>query len=308
MKSLPLNALRALAAVYLSGGIRPASRMLGVAHSSVARHLSEVEARLGARVIDKGGVQRAVAFTALGERLARDATTAMSKLDEAWEAASERRTPHAVVISAPPSVAALWLLPRLPALAEAHPRIEVSVLAEQRVRGPQEDGADIAIRMGAPRSGEPAEPLMDDALVPVVSPRLLARAKAARGGPTGSNGVSRLLRDLPLLHDRDPNAGWDRWVAAFGPSDLDVGQGPRFGSSDLVLRAAQQGQGIALARLRLAEDALTAGTVVRLSEDCVPLPMAYQLIGRADGNARHAVRTVWRWLRDTGRRADGSGM
>ena len=46
MSDLPLNALRTFAAVYETGGVRPASRALNVAHSSVSRHLRELEKAL----------------------------------------------------------------------------------------------------------------------------------------------------------------------------------------------------------------------------------------------------------------------
>ncbi|MEM9348709.1 MAG: LysR substrate-binding domain-containing protein [Pseudomonadota bacterium] len=293
MRDVPLNALRALAAVYLAGGIRPAGRMLRIAHSAIARHLSELEAQVGAPIFDKVADRRGVVFTALGERLGREAAEAMTQLESSWQSARERRAANAVVISAAPSVAALWLLPRLPALAEAHPKLEVSVLSEQRVRRPEEEGCDIAIRMGEARADEVSEALMDDDLTPVLSPRLLARARTARGG--AQLGLE-LLSELPLLHDRDPNAGWEVWVTKHGPAGLDLRQGPRFASSDLLLRAAQQGQGIALARLRLASDAIATGALVRLTENSVRLTAAYQLIGRSDRMPGHAVRTVWNWL------------
>src|SRR5258708_37326435 len=68
---------------------------------------------------------------------------------------------------------------------------------------------------------------------------------------------------LRLLHDRDPHASWEAWRRAYGPPALDVRRGPRFTSSDLVLRAAAQGQGVALARHRLAQDDLATGALLR---------------------------------------------
>ncbi|MEM0947227.1 MAG: LysR substrate-binding domain-containing protein [Pseudomonadota bacterium] len=301
MQNIPTNALRALAAVYLSGGIRPAGRLLKIAHSSVSRHLAELEGLVDAPLLDKDVPGRRIALTALGERLGREAAESFTKLDQAWQAARERRSSNSVVISAAPSVAALWLLPRLPILAEAYPRIEVSVLADQRVRGPDEEGSDLAIRMGEPRSDGQSQSLMDDALTPVASPRLMSRAQAARGGHAS---VEQLLKDLPLLHDRDPHAEWSCWTEAYGPSGVDLGHGPRFASSDLLLRAAEQGQGIALARLKLAADSLASGALVRLSEQSVRLPNAYQLIARKDRMASRAVRSVWNWLLDEARRGE----
>lgn len=278
--------------------------MLGVSHSSVARHLAELEAHVGAPLVERDDPARALAFTPLGERLGREATKAIGALDRTWTLARERRSANAVTISAAPSVAALWLLPRLSRLAKAHPRIEVSVLAEQRVRAPSEEGSDLSIRMGSPRKGERAVPLMDEALAPVASPRLLAKARAARGGATGGVTVATLLCDLPLLHDRDPNAGWSIWTERYCPDDADLAFGPRFSprfsSSDLVLRAAKQEQGVTLARLRLTADDLASGALERLSDAAVPLPDAYWIVERDDAK-RASVCAVRDWLIDEGK-------
>lgn len=295
MRDLPLNALRAFAAVHRAGGIRPAGRALGVSHSSVARHVAELEALAGAPLVERDEGARALAFTPLGEKLGREAVKALGSLDRIWTSARERRPANAVTISAAPSVAALWLLPRLPRLVGAHPRIEVSVLAEQRVRAPSEEGSDLSIRIGAPRKGEQAVPLMDDALAPVASPRLLAKAGAARRDGTGGAAFATLLCDLSLLHDRDPNAGWDQWTERHGPGDADLASGPRFSSSDLVLRAAKQGQGVALARLRLAADDLASGALEQLSDAVVPLPDAYWIVS-GDDEDRLSTSAVRDWL------------
>ncbi|MEM8596653.1 MAG: LysR substrate-binding domain-containing protein [Pseudomonadota bacterium] len=296
-----MNALRAFVSIYLTGGIRPAGRALGVSHSAVARQLQQLEALLGAPLVERGKAERAISFTPLGDRLGREGAKAFGQLEQSWSAARERRPAQAVTISAAPSFAALWLLPRLPLLAEAHPRIELSVLAEQRIRDPAEEGSDLTIRMGRPRAGERALPFMDDALVPVANPGLLARARAARGGPTGDTRTETLLRDLPLLHDRDPNAGWALWIDHFGPRDIDQAAGPRFSSSDLVLRASKQGQGVALARLRLAADDIATGALERLTTAALPLPRAYWVIENRERTERASLRLVRDWLLAMGR-------
>ncbi len=300
MRDLPLNALRAFAAVYQTGGIRPAGRILGVAHSAVARHLRELEGLLGVPLIEPERKGRSLAFTAAGEVLGASTGATLGALERTWGELRERRAANAVTISAAPSVAALWLLPRLGRLAEALPKVEVSVLTEQRVRDPAEEGSDLSIRMGRARRDEAGEPLMDDALTPVAAPRTLARARAARGGPTGSGSPAILLRDLPLLHDRDPNAGWALWAREYGPKDFDFERGARFASSDLVLRAAKLGQGVALARLRLATEELRSGGLERLSDASVTMPDAYWLIRRTDRTEHSAVKAVREWLETEG--------
>ena len=220
MYALKLNALRAFAAVYEAGGMRPAARSLGIAHSAVSRHVSELEEWLGVPLLG-GHSGRRTGFTAQGEALGRSALAGLSALAEAVTQVRESRRANSVVIATAASLASRWLLPRLPRLAERAPWVEVSVLVQPRVAGLADQGADLALRMGpGPWPGEAAEPLMDESLFPVMSEQ--AWLKAGRPHRLGD------LLKLPLIHDRDPNAGWALWRDAFGPAALDVQKGARF--------------------------------------------------------------------------------
>ncbi|QBF32047.1 LysR substrate-binding domain-containing protein [Thalassococcus sp. S3] len=291
----PLNALRAFAATFETGGIRPAGRLLDVTHSAIARHVRELEAALGHPLVEREDTGRRLRFTETGEALGRRVGDALAEIEKAWQAASETRGRNDVVISAAPSVAALWLLPRLPHLSQVHPALEVSVLAEQRRREPGDEGSDLSIRMGRPRKGERGVPLMDDTLLAVAAPAFLRQVWGQR---REGRDVAE-LRNLRLLHDRDPNASWTAWVDLHGPAALDLSKGARFNSSDLLLRAARQGQGVALVRQRLAADDLASGALVPLFRELtVPVPDAYWLLEATSGSSgsRTAVTKVRDWL------------
>jgi LysR family transcriptional regulator, glycine cleavage system transcriptional activator len=106
------------------------------------------------------------------------------------------------------------------------------------------------------------------------------------------------LARLRLLHDRDPSTTWDAWRRAHGPPGLDVRRGPRLASSDLVLRAASLGQGVALARHRLAADDVASGTLLRPLEGLnVGLGPAYWLVLPTHGRARPSTAAVIEWLK-----------
>jgi LysR family glycine cleavage system transcriptional activator len=130
MDDLPLNALRVFAIACSSGGVRAAARTLGIAHSSVSRHLAELESWLGQPVRERSGGWR---LTAQGEALAKAVLSGLQEIATAAAAVRQVRSRFAVTISAAPSFASRWLLPRLPALERAHPRIELSVLVNQRI-------------------------------------------------------------------------------------------------------------------------------------------------------------------------------
>jgi LysR family glycine cleavage system transcriptional activator len=291
MRDLPLSALRAFAVVYEAGGVRSAARTLNIAHSAVSRHLRDLEAWLGVDLIEARSGGRA-SFTPHGHALGRAASSGLSELARAVDSVRELRRANSVAIATAASFGARWLIPRLPALQRDHPWIEPSVIAQQSVLDLSAQGADIALRMGAgPWDEGEAEPFMDDALYPVASPEYWR-------GLSGRTPAQRLAK-ARLLHDRDPSAAWERWFAEHESTGVDVRAGPRFTSSDLVLRAAAAGLGVALARRRLADDDVAAGRLMRPFADdaAVSLPRAYWLVLPRGGTRRPAERATVAWLR-----------
>ena len=278
-------------AVYDAGGLRPAARRLAVSHSSVSRHLRELEAWLGTMLLEKRPGLRSLVFTAQGEALGRAALASLGELEDAVAALRESKSGNAVTLATTPSLAARWLLPRLHDLHRRLPWIDLSVVAEQRLADPSAQGADLCLRMGkGPWPNLSCEVLMDDALYPVAAPQWLAK-QGRRKRLTG-------LRGHRLLHDRDPQAAWQRWLRDHPESGVDLRKGPRFESSDLVLRAAAQGLGLALARGRLAAEDVARGLLLRpFGDDSCPLPDAYWIVRPTAAPQRQAVEKVVDWLK-----------
>jgi LysR family glycine cleavage system transcriptional activator len=286
MSNLPMNALRVFGMVCETGGIRAAARALSITHSSVSRHVKELEGWLGTRLFEPGSR----VLTPQGRLLGEAVLESLSKLDDATAAIREQRHANSVVISTTASVAVRWLLPQLEDLRQAHPGIEISVLTEQALIEPGAIRADLAIRMGrGPWSGVDCQPLMDDALYPVVHPESLAKL--------GRRKPDTLFRRYPLLHDRDPQAAWSIWFDAFPQDAVDLRRGSRYSSSDLVLRAASRGLGIALARDRLVADEIAVGALRRpFGNAQVHVPDAYWVVTPIRDAPREAVHLVIEWL------------
>lgn len=288
---LPLNALRAYALVYRHRGVRAAARELGMSHSSVSRHLGELARWLGVPLLHAGAGRAGLVFTPQGEALGKAVGAGLREIEQAVAALREVRPAHAVALSTTPSFAIRWLLPRLPAFETAHPKIELSVQVDQKLEGFEDGRIDLAIRMGVgPWPELHCEPLMDDVLYPVMSPACW------RGHGRPSRPAQ--LAGLRLLHDRDPQAAWELWRRAHGPAGLVLQGGARYASSDLVLRAAQQGQGVALARHRLAADDVASGVLLRpFGALELPLGPSYWIVRPNAARPRPALAAVIDWLR-----------
>ena len=291
MKDLPLNALRAFAAIYETGGIRSAARSLQVTHSSISRHVHELQSWIGLSLIEVPEGTRSLRFTDQGEALGRSALAGLRELATAVAAVREAKRGNSVMVATTPSFASCWLLPRLSGLETTHPWIELSIIVDQRRTDPSEQGADFGLRVGrGPWSGVVSEPFMDDALYPVMSPRFWE----ASGKPTDPSD----LVGLRLLHDRDPNSTWEVWRKTFGPSDLDLRPGPRYTATDLVLKAATKGLGVALARDRMVREDINAGLLIRpFGEAEVVMRNAYWIVHSENATSRSAVDKVIEWLK-----------
>ena len=149
-----------------------------------------------------------------------------------------------MTVSAAPSFAAKWLVPRLGRFEEAHPQVDVWLSAGFELVDFTSGEVDLAIRYGrGAYPGLEVVRLLGETVSPVVSPGLLAQTPLATLAD---------LKNHVLLHDGSPDADdscpdWAMWLAARGVKGVDGARGPRFNQSSLVIEAAVNGRGVALA-------------------------------------------------------------
>jgi LysR family glycine cleavage system transcriptional activator len=114
------------------------------------------------------------------------------------------------------------------------------------------------------------ERLFGETLVPVCSPLLQTAGAHPLRQPED-------LRHHVLLHD-DDYAGWELWLGLAGVTGIDARRGPLFTDSGMVVQAAAEGQGVALARRQLAAGDLAAGRLIQPFDVTIPHDLAYYLV------------------------------
>jgi DNA-binding transcriptional LysR family regulator len=144
--------VRFFAALARHGSLSAAARALTVNHATVARRLAALEQALAAKLFKRRPT--GYELTAAG-RSALDAADAM----ESAAAALSQLEPEAelsglVRITATPSLAEVFLIPRLAALQQQHPALDLEIMAERRPVSLQRHQSDIALRLGRPERGE----------------------------------------------------------------------------------------------------------------------------------------------------------
>lgn len=262
----PLETLRAFEAAARSGSFSAAAEALNLTHGAISRQVAKLEHWLGYRVFLRQA--RGVSPTPEGQRLLARTQEAFALIADTSERWREGRGGSVVRVSAPPSVCALWLMPRLERLETGDPALRLVMQVEHRKVDFEEEGIDLGIRCGS--GGAPGRlslKLFDERCFPIAAPAL--------AGVIGEGPPERLLAH-PLIHDSDA-AGWKAWFAAQGLDYRPRPQDRRFEDYNLVLDAAAHGLGIALARPPLAAGQLESGRIVRVDGREAPNPVSYWL-------------------------------
>ncbi|GJE43765.1 LysR family transcriptional regulator [Methylobacterium soli] len=145
--------LRSLLAFARAGTFTAAAKTLGVKHSTVSRHLSDLEQQIRSKIVyrDVDGPK----LTLAGERLAVSAELMETHFRQAQDdiAGRDSLVSGAVRIGAPDGFGAMFLAPRLSDLADRFPSLEVQLVAMPRVFNLTNREADIAVSLTLPDHG-----------------------------------------------------------------------------------------------------------------------------------------------------------
>jgi len=282
----PLNALRAFEAAGRHLSFTKAAGELHVTHAAISHQVRALEQHLGQPLLRR--LTRAVKLTEAGRVLLPVMTEALDAMAAAVRRIGADDGQGALTISMTPAFAARWLVPRLGSFQEAYPDIDVRLAPSIQLVDFARDDVDLAIRYGRGAwPGLKSELLLTLDMVPVCSPEL-CRGNRPLKEPAD-------LRHHTLLHD-DLGENWRRWLVAVGVEGVDPTRGPKFGDENLMLQAAIQGQGVAVAERALVAGDLAAGRLCRPFDISLPSGAGYYLVYPAPAAGRRTVKAFRDWL------------
>ncbi len=249
---MDLDALSDFNLVATHGGFGRASRAAGRSKATLSRKVTDLEQRLGVRLIDRGS--RSLRLTDEGRLLHQNTVGLLSQIIEVGEAVVlGSATPRGRLRISSPIVFAHVALPRIAArFAAAYPDVQLEIVAEDRKVDPVEDGYDLIIRI---------DPAADERLVGrrflnderlIVAPPDMARPKS---GPIGSENVV----DAVLLTATPPGVEWQVMAGKEASVLLTPRPVLRFSSLLMVRDAVLAGAGAALLPKLLVADDIAAG-------------------------------------------------
>jgi LysR family transcriptional regulator, glycine cleavage system transcriptional activator len=285
-----LNALRAFEAVARLGSVTAAAEELHVTSGAVSRQIKLLEEDLGMVLMERDG--RGIRLTAAGKRFWIGLQPAFAQIAATVQGMRGSPRRNDLVVSVEPVFAASWLLHRLDRFRRYAPDIDITIDASAQRAEPARMSADLVIDYGrlGNTEGMAAEKLLEEEIFPVCSPAL------AEGLQPGDR-----LAGATLLHyDAAPRSwdwpDWGSFLEAIGIALPDAQRGPRFVAGTLVMDAARQGQGIALATTSVAHDDLAAGSLVRPLAESLATDCGYWLLTPAQRGERADSAAFRAWL------------
>ena len=280
----PLNALRAFEAVARHLSFARAAEELHVTKAAVAQQVRALEEDLGARLVERNG--RGLRLTESGAAGAGALAEGFALLAKAARSMREESGRRFLVINSTPSFAATWLVGRIGKFKARHPETDVLIDANPTEDALNSGAADALIRWGAGEfPGLVATLLFKEDVFPVCAPRLTAGDDPLRA-PEDLSRHTLLHLDWNPAHASWPT--WSDWLKAAGALHVEATHGVFFNNMAMTLRAAAQGQGVALTSFAIAADELAAGRLVAPFKTSVATPFGYYFVCRPNEAPRRA--------------------
>jgi len=268
-RSLPLNALRAFEAAARLRSFVAAADELGVTAGAVAAHVKGLEAEIGAPLFERQA--RGIELTPLADRLLPDFVAAFDALGAATQRLRADAAPR-VHIAALPSIAQLWLSPRLPALRAAAPDVAISITAMERPPNLKRVAFDLSVFYRPVGEGHALD---DDIIFPVCAPSLAVSLREPKD-----------LLSATCLTDATWADDWTAWMRKAAPGLSFAPRGPLFSLYALAVTEAINGAGVLVGHEALVRDELARGRLVAPFATRVALPrrLSIATIGKARGS------------------------
>jgi LysR family glycine cleavage system transcriptional activator len=283
----PFASLRAFEAAARHESFKSAAEELHLTQSAISHQVKTLEDRLGISLFER--LNGGVTLTLKGATYFRDVCVALDQISDSTLRACGEAVAGPLFIGATPAFTSRWLMPRLVGFRRAFPGIELEILPNDAPLRFPNDGTDILIQYGCePAAGYETEPFLTTTRFPVCSAGLIER----EGAPS----EPAELAEMTLLRDEYGDS-WDEWFTAAGGAPKPIA-GPRMAHCELTLRAAKEGQGVALAYGALIEKELESGELLRLFDVETPRKVIYSLMYPTAHANRPRVAAFRNWIFD----------
>lgn len=273
MLKLPnLNSLATFVNAAHTGNFAKTANTLCITPAAVSQQIKQLESLLDTPLFERSKL--GVELTQAGQQYLYFATQALESLQRGQTSIDQLKQQTIFTLHTLPSVASLWLMPKVLRIMEQQPGLEVRIEASHTTVDFNLSRCDASISFGKQDAVLNHEFLFQDYVQLVASPTLI-------------NGIALddmdTLLKKPMIHidwgDENPYLpNWQDWLTTAGYTNLKPNKGPQFNLSSMAIEAALQGKGLLLGQGLFIRNLLASGQLVTLNPLTLPLGKAYYLI------------------------------
>jgi LysR family transcriptional regulator, glycine cleavage system transcriptional activator len=290
----PLNAIKAFEAAARLSSFTRAAEELNVTHGAVSRQIRLLENWLGTSLFLR--TSRNAAPTRAGADLLAEAGPALDRLatvaSHLQNGVQARGLLH---ISALPTFAMRWLIPRLPDFQREHPALELRIVTASTPAEQFRMGADVVLSGPSRQPGWVGSRFLAEMYLPLLSPGLSTEHPLRAPAD---------LAQHTLLHAATRREMWPRWLTAAGVTDLRPARNQVFEHFYFAIQAAIEGLGVVMGPLALVGDELREGRLVAPIKEPTLGTRGYFVYAPEASSAAPDVTTLRRWLVSAGSLAE----
>jgi DNA-binding transcriptional LysR family regulator len=257
--------------------------------------VARLEAHLGVRLFERSA--HGVRLSAVGEQYLGRIGGALAAIGTATDDLRQGMG-NSLYVHCSPTLASLWLMPRIRAFAQACPEISLNLSAAHVHSDFGLGQADLDIRYGVPRWGDlVVEPIFEERILPLASPAFVRERRLRR--------IEQLL-DVPLIQSNVSVVQWSDWLRVHANLRAPERFSLRFDRAHMSLDAATQGLGVALESATMAAGHIADGRLQPLfGLDKAVVVKAHFLVYPVRHAQRPPVEAFLAWVHSEATRALG---
>lgn len=288
-KQTSLRALRTFCVAARHGSFRIAAERLFVTPSAVSHQVKGLELELGITLFERGS--RAIGLTEAGQALFDQVNPLILQIDRVTAQFKQHSSRHTLRVSVQPFFASELFVPRLAEFIEQHPEIDMVIDTTDEDPEKHPSAADVSIRVfrKAPThlSAEAFFPLR---IVPACTREWKRKIL---------NGSSSPANPFPIIEHSRRNAWWQWWSDSAGIDVPKPSSTLHLDSTVAVVRAAEQGLGVAMVPVPASNRLFKQDQLVRLYEHEAATPERYYFVSSNEAASTPSVKALRNWVFDT---------
>ncbi|MFT6194760.1 MAG: LysR family glycine cleavage system transcriptional activator [Cognaticolwellia sp.] len=284
----PIRGLRSFCVASKCLSFKHAAAQLFLTPSAVSHQIKQLETQLGIILFNRG--TRTIELTSAGKQFYQSIQPLINQLESTIDEFTQKQQNQTIVISLPEFFASELFIPRLSEWSQNNPTINLQLETVKSGSEPSRS-ADLSIVLA---NGKPNAKIVQELFpiryAPACNKKLYKKLK--------NTGFSA-LKITPLLLHRSRPWSWHQWADKNNVDDFDPKQIIQFDSMYAVVRAAQQGMGIALVPLPMSKAWFSEQLLIKLFDEELNTNDKYYLIQHENMDNNKKLKLFAQWVKET---------